>query len=232
MKTTQQNAALSLALLVPAPSLGVLAGMVLWPGTPMGQWLFAASKLWLFALPVLWLRKVDRGPWSLSPVRRGGWATGLLTGLGISAVILGTYALWGGTMIDRSFLSAEIRKVGLGVPGRYAAGAAYWILVNSVLEEYVWRWFCVRQCERLWPLRVAVPVSALCFTLHHAVAMAVFLPAPAVAVCSAGVFTGGLIWSMLYARYRSVWPGYLSHAIVDLAIFGLGAAMVFGGTGA
>ena len=50
----------------------------------------------------------------------------------------------------------------------------------------------------------------------------------AVAACSTGVFAGGVAWSCLYVRYGSVWPGYLSHAIVDVAVFGTGAALLFG----
>jgi membrane protease YdiL (CAAX protease family) len=32
----------------------------------------------------------------------------------------------------------------------------------------------------------------------------------------------------MYIKYRSIWPGYVSHALVDLCIFGLGAYIVFG----
>ncbi|MFZ4397220.1 MAG: hypothetical protein ACOYOU_16515 [Kiritimatiellia bacterium] len=47
---------------VPAPSIGVLASMVLFPGTMLGKGLFAISKLWLFAFPVVWLLLVDKAP--------------------------------------------------------------------------------------------------------------------------------------------------------------------------
>ena len=42
------------------------------------------------------------------------------------------------------------------------------------------------------------------------------------------LFAGGVAWSWLYVRYGSIWPGYLSHAIVDVAVFGTGAALLFG----
>ena len=38
----------------------------------------------------------------------------------------------------------------------------------------------------------------------------------AVLLCGAGVFTGESIWPMMDIRQRSAWPGYRSHAIVDL----------------
>jgi hypothetical protein len=35
------------------------------------------------------------------------------------------------------------RAAGVGLDSRaiYLAGAVYWCTVNSILEEYVWRWF-------------------------------------------------------------------------------------------
>jgi hypothetical protein len=47
---------------------------------------------------------------------------------------------------------------------------------------------------------------------------------------SCGVFLGGAAWSWLYLRYRSIWPGYVSHAIADAAIFIIGYRLIFGGT--
>ena len=48
-------------------------------------------------------------------------------------------------------------------------------------------------------------------------------------LASLGVFVGGACWSWLYLRYRSVWPCYVSHAIVDVPIFVLGYRLIFGG---
>jgi uncharacterized protein len=225
----RNKALLALLLLVPAPSIGTLFGMVICPNSTAGVLVFSASKVWLFGLPLVWLRFVERSPFSLSPPRQGGFGMGVLSGLLISGVLLVLWWTLGDTVLDRRFLADKVSAIGLGTPIAYAGGALYWILVNSVLEEYVWRWFCVTQCEKLLPKRLAVVCSALFFTLHHIVALAVFAKPAVVLACSAGVFIGGATWSMLYIRYRSVWPGYLSHALVDLAIFGIGAAIVFGG---
>ena len=215
-------------LLVPAPSIGVFFAMVIFPNSLAGALIFGASKVWLFGLPVVWLRFIDHAPFSLSRPRHGGFTMGILSGMLLSGLILGLYWAMGDALIDRRFLANKLLAIGFGSRAKYAVGTLYWVLVNSVLEEYVWRWFCVEQCERLLPRRLAVFCSALFFTLHHAVAMAVYFKATAVALCSIGVFLGGAIWSILYIRYRSVWPGYVSHAIVDLCIFGVGAAILFG----
>lgn len=225
---SRKRAILALLLLVPAPSLGVLFGMVVFPNSLAGILLFGASKLWLIGLPLVWLLLVERAPLSLSLPRRGGFVTGIVSGVLLSGLILGMYSAMGDSFIDRRFLVDKLTAVGLGSGWKYGLGAAYWILVNSVLEEYVWRWFCVEQCERLFSRRLAVVLSALFFTLHHIVAMAVYLGPATVAACAFGVFVGGATWSVMYIRYRSIWPCYLSHALVDLCIFGIGAAMLFG----
>ena len=49
----------------------------------------------------------------------------------------------------------------------------------------------------------------------------------AIILGSLGVFCGGVIWSWLYLRYRSIWPCYVSHAIVDVTMFGIGAYILF-----
>jgi membrane protease YdiL (CAAX protease family) len=224
----KHKALLSLLLLVPAPSVGILAGMVFWPGTALGKGLFMFSKLWLFSLPVLWYLFVDKGKFSLSPVRKGGFGFGLLSGGIITGIILAAYYLLGPIFLDNGVLVDKMRQVGLDTPLIYLGGTAYWICINSVLEEYVWRWFVTKQCEELFQPWLAVVCSAACFTLHHAIALNTFMPPVANAICSMGIFVGGALWSWMYVKYESIWPGYISHAIVDLCVFGIGALMIFG----
>ena len=219
---------LALVLLVPAPSIGTLAAMVLFPGSMLGKVLFAISKLWLFAFPVIWLKLVDGGRLGISPVRNGGWLAGLVSGTGFSLLILLGYFAFGQGLFDKTFFIGKMREIGLGTLPVYLGGAAYWILVNSVLEEYVWRWFVYRKCETLVGPAVAIILTAMFFTLHHFIAFQAYCSLPLAVVCSLGVFLGGAVWSFMYMRYRSIWPGYLSHAIVDLSVFGLGAAMLYG----
>jgi membrane protease YdiL (CAAX protease family) len=47
-----------------------------------------------------------------------------------------------------------------------------------------------------------------------------------IALGSAGVFAGGLIWSWSLRRYDSLIPGWISHALVDLAVVIIGASML------
>ena len=97
------------------------------------------------------------------------------------------------------------------------------------MEEYVWRWFVFRKFEVLLGGKLAVPAAALAFTAHHVIVLAAQFDWPIAVLGACGVFIGGAAWSWLYLRYRSIWPGYVSHAIADAAIFIIGYRLIFGG---
>ena len=224
------RAALALALLVPVPSLG--AAMSLWiaPG-PVGQAVYAAGKVWLAAFPAAWWGLVEGGRMSLSPPRRGGFGVGAWLGVAISAAIVGAFFAARGWLIapaEIEAVRARAAEAGIGGAGSYLLFSAYLILVNSLIEEYAWRWFVFRQWEAWLSPRAAVAAAAVCFTLHHVVALKAYFDWPLTVLCSLGVLVGGVAWSWCYGRYRSIWPGYLSHAIVDVAVLAVGAWLILG----
>lgn len=222
------TAAWALLLLVPVPTLGVAASMFWWPGTGLGSGVFVGSKLWILLLPAAWWVWVDKGRLSWSPPRRGGFLVASLLGLLIAGAIFAVYALTR-TMgvLDPALVAAQARETGLNRLPFYLVGSVYWVTLNSLMEEYVWRWFVFRQSEVMFGGRLAVVVSALAFTLHHVVALSAQFSWPMTLLGSAGVFAGGAIWSWLYWRYRSIWPCYVSHAIVDVPIFVIGYWLIF-----
>ena len=82
-----------------------------------------------------------------------------------------------------------------------------------------------RAQRRAWP---AVILSALLFTVHHVFALAAQVDWRVTLLASVGVFIGGVTWSWLYRRYRSIWPGYLCHLMADAPIFVIGYVLIFG----
>lgn len=218
---------MGLLLLVPAPGIGVLAGMVFLPDAAIGKLVFAASKFWILLVPLFWIAFVEKGGFSLSKPKQGGF--GVAAGLGVlmSVLIVGTYALFGEILIDPAGIKQMAAEVGLDNRYVYLGGAAYWILVNSVLEEYVWRWFVVKQCSAFTHKWGAIALSAGCFTIHHIIAMKVYFSWPVTLIASTGIFIGGATWSWCYLKHRSIWPGYLSHAIADAAVFAIGYILIF-----
>jgi membrane protease YdiL (CAAX protease family) len=223
----RNKALMALLLLVPVPALGALSAMVFWPNTQQGATVFAVSKLWLFLLPFFWHKCIDKGSFSFSPLKNGGLFWGLLSGLSFASIVFLMYRFMGDRLIDFSDMKMKIGKVGLAKWETYVLAAAYWIFVNSVLEEYVWRWFVVRKCEDVFDNAFAIIAAGFFFTLHHIVAMSVYMGGVAVFLCSSAVFVAGCFWSFLYTKFRSIWPAYFSHAIVDLCIFLIGADIIF-----
>ncbi len=170
----KRKALLSLVLLVPVPSIGVCAGMIVFPNTSIGSTIFAASKIWLFCFPLIWHCFIDKETISYSKPEHGGFGAGAATGIFISFIIAIAYLLLGNRMIDSNFVAEKMTEIGLAKQSRYLFCASYWILVNSVLEEYVWRWFVVKQCEAVCKRNVAIILSAAFFTLHHILAIHIY----------------------------------------------------------
>ena len=105
--------------------------------------------------------------------------------------------------------------------------AAWLSLGNSLLEEFVFRWFVDGRLDRLGtPFALALPISGLIFTAHHVIVLAAYFDPLMVLLGSVGVFIGGLTWSWSLRRWGSLLPGWISHAIVDIAIFIVGAHML------
>jgi membrane protease YdiL (CAAX protease family) len=223
----RRQSLLALCLLVPAPSIGTLCALDLFPG-PAGQVIYAICKVWLLGFPLLWLRCVEQRPWSWSPPRHGGLGIGLLLGLVMGAVILGGYQMASADWIDREHVRTLAVRNGFGTIPSYLGLTIYLTLVNSLLEEYVWRWFVFRRAEQALGSGPAVVCAALFFTIHHTVALRIQFGWAITLFGSLGVFLSGLVWTGCYLRYRSVWPGYLSHILADTAIFIAGWHMLFG----
>lgn len=217
---------LALLLLAPVPTLGI-AAVLLWLPGPIGRALFVAAKIWLLVLPVAWHLTVDSAPLSWSPPRQGGLGIGFAIGLVTAAVIAAAYLVVAGPGIDPTLLRRRVADMGLSSRRAFLAGALFWIFVNSVVEEYVFRWFVQSRCERLMRRVPAILTAAALFTAHHVVALATYFDPGVTVLASAGVFVGGATWGWLYDRYRSIWPGWIAHAVADVAVFTCGWLLLF-----
>jgi len=223
----RRRAVAALALVVPVPSIGVIAAMVAAPG-PLGHTVFLAAKIWILLFPAAWYLLVERGKPSWSPPRRGGLVEGIVSGLAIASVIVLAAWIAGAQTMELDPLRYAVREMGLATPSAFLAAAAGWTFVNSAIEEYVYRWFVVRQGEKLFSPVGAILLSAVIFTIHHVIAVSRYLSPLHTVVASTGVFAGGLIWAWMYSRYRSIWPGWVSHVLADVAVFAVGWRLLFG----
>ncbi len=225
---SRRSAWLALILLTPAPTIGAAAALWWWPGTTLGMSVYTACKLWLLALPVLWRLGIDRARPHLSRPSRAalnaGWIWGLIIAVAIgSAYLIAARMDW----IDAEAFRSAAAKNRLDRPLFFVLGGVYFCTINALLEEYVWRWFVVGRLQKIAPNAIAVALGALLFTVHHVIALRAQFDWSITLTASLGVFAGGVIWSALYAKYRSVWPCFVSHAIADVAVMAAGYHLLF-----
>jgi membrane protease YdiL (CAAX protease family) len=176
---------------------------------------------------VVWIFCIEKKRPERKKTEAGGFKIGLISGLAISGFVLGAAVLMGKNFIDGDFFREMMTQAGLNRKTVYVGAMLYWVFVNSILEEYVWRWFVVRQFSSLFKPTGAIVLSALGFTLHHILAMQVYFSWPLTLVCSFFIFIGGTWWSWMFLRYKTIWPGWVSHALVDIAVFGYGYLLIF-----
>ena len=227
--TTDKRMALyGLIFVAIAPTISVTTGFVLKAGV-LAIFVFIFTKLWMFGLPAFWYLKVENGQKSMSIPQNGGWLVSTILGIVMAIAIFSVYFLLGDLVLSSEDLTHILEPFGLTVPWKLAIAIIFWIFINSVLEEYVFRWFITSKVEQLvggkW---AAILISAAIFTVHHTIAMAYFIEPLGNLLASIGVFTGGVIFSWIYVQYRSVWVAWVAHAIADVAIFAIAWQMIVG----
>ncbi len=237
----RRRAVLALALLVPVPSLAVIAAMFMDLGAT-GQVVWGASKLIQIAFPVVWWIWILKQKPSFSPLGRRSpsqgdasdldhpvsstktaLAVGIGVGLFIAGLIIGGYLLLGPRLITEEVAAgfrAQAAENGLDQRTKFFLFVIGISCFNALMEEYLWRWFVHTRCEKIaGSARLAIPLGAALFTLHHVIALGAQFDFVLTVLTSLGVFIGGVVWSMMYTRYRSIWPSYLSHCLVNLGMF-------------
>jgi uncharacterized protein len=160
---------------------------------------------------------------------------GMMLGLGMGAAVSGIMlaAYFGGLAHSDFFARAaevlrnKLPAFGIDSPRRMIALGVFYSAIHSLLEEYYWRWFVFGQLRRLVPLSAAIVVSSLAFMGHHVIVLSIYLPWPWAAAASACVAVGGAMWAWLYQRSGSLYAPWVSHLLIDAAIFAIGYEMVF-----
>jgi membrane protease YdiL (CAAX protease family) len=177
------------------------------------------------------------GSWPCSGGGRG-LLEGLTFGGAVFLAMLVLYHAWlkpGGHLgAAENEICQKVVRFGVDNLWKYVALAAFYSLIHSFLEEYYWRWFVFGQLREMFSATTALVTSSLGFALHHVIVLAMYfgLLSWETALFSLAVAVGGAVWAWIYQRSRSLWGAWLSHMLVDAAIFAIGYDMVqpaFGG---
>jgi|TARA_B110000495_G_C22976236_1_gene573419 hypothetical protein len=210
------------------PSISIIFGINIIDDEFSSQIFFLLCKLWIFIIPTLWYLRVENNSISKVYPSKEGLKMGFLTGVGMSIIILITWLLFEDSL-DTVQMISTLKSKGLSNINLYILGMLYWILINSLLEEYVFRWFITTKSSVLFGSdTIAIVFSASLFTLHHTLALHYFgFIWWQTILASFGLLSAAAIWSWLYIRYRSIWVCWLSHAICDVVVFSIGYQILF-----
>jgi membrane protease YdiL (CAAX protease family) len=189
-------------------------------------------KVIQFALPIAWVLFVQHEHVTLKPPHKRGLAIGLAFGALIAAAMTGLYF---GLLKDSAVLKGATSEITAKVAGfgitslwKYAALGLFYSLFHSLLEEYYWRWFVFGQLRRITRFAPAAAISSLGFMEHHVLVLGKYFgfDSPVTWLFSSCVAIGGAVWAWLYERTGSLLGPWLSHLLVDAAIFGIGYDLV------
>lgn len=201
---------------------------------------YSILKIIQFGFPAAWVFW-DRGflkPWQERTGKRSrpsrAWAAGILFGLLVGVLLFALYYGWlQGTpaaeqLVERA--REKLNDLGLTSPWKFAAVGIFYALIHSGLEEYYWRWFVFRGLRNDVGFGVASVVSSLAFMTHHVVLLTFYFGWDSwlAYACSFAVAVGGWAWAALYEWSGRLGPPWVSHLIVDAALFGLGYLLMFG----
>jgi membrane protease YdiL (CAAX protease family) len=197
------------------------------------QFTYVLGKVVQFSAPLVFVA-LTAGAW---PRCRRGSTTGLLFGLGFGMLVGGAMlaAYFGG--LHRSSLLAQtpgrirakLAEFGADSPGGYLALGAFLCVAHSFLEEYYWRWFVFGRLRALLPLAPALVLASLGFTSHHVLVLWAYLPGKVltgVVPAALAVAVGGAVWAWVYERGGSLLGPWLSHLLLDTALFVIGWDML------
>ena len=196
------------------------------------QTAYAALKMVQFSLPIVWVWLVQRErPRWPAPNSRGlllGAAFGLAVAVAMAALYLAVLEPRGLFTLPAQQVQAKVGAFGLDSPAKFVLFAVFCSALHSLLEEYYWRWFVFRQLSRWTTLPVAIAISSLAFAAHHVLVLQLYFgwTSSLTWLFSAGVAIGGAVWAWLYHRCGSLYAPWLSHALVDAAIFLIGYDLV------
>jgi len=196
---------------------------------PFRQGAYGAGKLVQFAFPLVFVWFWERG----RPRPRWPGMAGVALGLGFGLVVAaGIFALYFGWLRDSSVLEGTpvllhhiLDSFGVAGASSYVALAIFYVTAHSLFEEYYYRWFVFGRMRAFLPLSAAIGLSSLVLMAHHVILLAAYLPGQfwkAVVPLSLCVAIGAGVCEWLYARTQSLYAPWLSHAIVDAALFAIG----------
>jgi membrane protease YdiL (CAAX protease family) len=228
-----EPAAIAFAILF--PSLITWIYFVLLRNAPAAiqQGAYGVGKFIQFTFPLLWVVFIVREP-VFARQRRpiSGFGPGIAFGLSVCVVAWALYLLglrsWPGLDVARQMAQEKVSGMGIDSTWKYCLMGLFYSVLHSGMEEYYWRWFVFSRLTKLMGIPASIWISSLGFMAHHVIVLAFFFgpTSPLAYLFTAAVAIGGACWAWLYEQSGTISGCWISHAIVDVALFTIGYDMV------
>ena len=193
---------------------------------------YSVGKILQFIFPVLYVLIVLQQRVALSKSTASGIWLGLGFGVLVMGLMLGLFYWW---LKPAGFFEQPTEKIydkvagwGISAAWQFFLLGLFYALAHSFLEEYYWRWFVFDHLRGKMSLSSAVVLSSIGFMAHHIILLATFFGWTSVVtyLFSIGIAIGGIAWALIYHFSGSLLGPWLSHLLVDAAIFLIGFDLV------
>lgn len=206
--------------------IGALFYFILFPTGAAAQSIYTVTKILIVVWPILWYRHI-KTPFTLRPTL-AAVRYGLVSGtIGAGAILL-TFVLFKQYWLQFSpELIEKVSQLGISSVPIFLLFAAFLSLLHSLLEEYYWRWFVFTGLKQKFSPTMAGIIGSIAFAGHHYIILSQFFPLPITLLFGTLVGIGGAWWCYCYHKTGTLFGNWMSHALIDAAIMGVGFVLVF-----
>jgi len=223
---------LALAPAMVLPSLAAVFYFVLLRDSLAAQIVYASKKAFIVVWPLVCGRFVLRTGFPRIEIRHPrhirAVPVGVLLGLVIVGAMFAALQTPLGSVVEAAAEPLKSKAQELGFLNYFWPFALFLSLVNSLLEEYYWRWFVFGRLRRVVRTTLAHVLAGAAFASHHVIMLSQFFPLQWALVLGGFVGLGGVIWSLLYDRQETLAGTWVCHLAVDLGIMCVGHHLLFG----
>jgi len=221
-------------LLFVISTLPFFASLIYFLPTEPSPWfmnLLAFTKAFLFVCPLLFWKFLklpgnwkDFGSLLKGPNIKRQAVIGIGLGILMSGVVLLAYECLSDATRTEMLARVAAKISVLKIAEHFLIYGIVLSFVHSLLEEFYWRFFVYNAWKAKLPQLkfTAHMIAGLAFTLHHFTVTVHYFDLSFGLILGLGVWAGGVIWSYVYEKERSLLGVWISHIIVDLALISIG----------
>lgn len=213
------------------PFVGALFYFVILRDSQAAKLAYVLTKVFVIVWPVVCIKILchsDLPSVNLRAERhRRAIPLGIAIGCLFGAVMIGaTFTPIGRVVSDGASRIRETQEQ-LGILSYYWLFAFFVAVVNSLIEEYYWRWFIYGTLREVTGVTLAVILSGASFAAHHVIITCQYFPLGWALFFGVCVGVGGAAWSLMYEKQRTIVGTWVSHIIADLAIMWIAYRLLF-----